>query len=122
MLEKGSYYLAAGSIKAGLDWHRRSLEICFKDEDNVTLQTIGLGILAEQTGQLARAGEKYRKDYKNAVKTALNKFREIFNRPGLPKAMTDYFAGWPTVLEQALGQRDEGTAVKLLDLAHQIPF
>ncbi len=120
--KKGSYYLATGSIKAGLDWHNRSLEICFYDKDNLTLQTIGLGVLAEQAGHLAVAGDKYRKEYKNAVKEALNKHREIFSQPGLPQAMVDYFTDWPPVLEQALQHQDEETAAGLLNLAHRVPF
>jgi len=120
--KKGSYYLATGSIKAGLGWHDCSLEICFNDKDNLTLQTIGLGVLAEQAGHLAVAGDKYRKEYKNAVKEALNKHREIFSQPGLPQAMVDYFTDWPPVLEQALHHREEGTTAALLNLAHRVPF
>lgn len=120
--KKGSYYLATGSIKAGLEWHRRALEICFRDNDNVTLQTIGLGVLAEQAGHLAGAGDRYRKEYKNAVKKAMDKYREIFGQPGLPGAMVDYFASWPAVLQQAVERRNEDTAAALLDLAHRIPF
>jgi len=64
--------------------------------------------MAEQAGLLATAGCKYNKEYKSALKLALRKYREIYEQPGLPAAMTAYFAQWPKVLQQALqGQMKE---------------
>ena len=119
--KKGTYYLCSGSIKAGLEWHRKAQDICFRDEENITLLTIGMGMLAEQAAILATAGSKYKKEYKNAIKSITKTCATVFHQPDLPQSFVEYFAQWPETLAAARDENEDISA-KLFQLARMIPF
>ncbi|WP_066635985.1 hypothetical protein [Desulfolucanica intricata] len=119
----GSYLLTEGSVKAGLEKHTRSLKICFASQENDTLYTIGLGILAEQAAILAQSGTKYKKEYKSALRQLRDRLNKLLSKERLPNSLKSYFNHWPAAVEGLISNPDpDQVARQGGQLAHSVPY
>ncbi|ACV63724.1 hypothetical protein Dtox_2970 [Desulfofarcimen acetoxidans DSM 771] len=119
----GSYLLVNGSIKAGQEKHARALKICFASQENDTLYTIGVGILAEQAAILAQGGVKYKNEYKSVLKALRDSLNKLLSKEGLLISLTNYFVHWPAAVEELISNPEPDKIVRRIrKLAHSVPY
>lgn len=116
----GTYDLLNNRIRRGLERQKKAVEICFQDQDSLTMHTIGLGILVEQAAILLRLEHK---EHEEALKRALYRVQRFLETPGLPKSIKTYFGHWPRVIQAVNSKRDPTHgADKLFSLVREVPY
>ncbi len=76
-----------------MKYYQEALDICCENRNHLTLNSIGIAILAEQIFFLIKSGKKYDNDRKkaaNSLKDLLTKFRQS----NLPDSLGNYFQEW----------------------------
>lgn len=107
-----------GSEKAALEKYDKAFEICLENRHNLTLYSIGLGILAEKVAMLYRFGNSKEA---NRQMQSLKRTYARFMEERLPSEMKEYFRYWEQVnISENLD--DEQCGRLLLRLARQIPY
>ena len=114
----GRTLIHLGSEKAALEKYDKAFEICLENRHNLTLYSIGLGILAEKVAMLYRFGNSKEA---NRQMQSLKRTYARFMEERLPSEMKEYFRYWEQVnISENLD--DEQCGRLLLRLARQIPY
>jgi len=91
--KRGTYYLKQKQIRAGLSWHQKALDICHANPDDLTLRSIGLGVLADQCSWLLSATNR---NFKDSLQQLVRQTNTFLRQPNLPASMDEYFEPWAT--------------------------
>ncbi len=99
----GFYYANDGKVKESNKHYNKAIEICFRNEKNITMNAIGIGILAEHLSMI------YAKNLTNIMNEKLNeleeKMQDFFEKP-LPENTRKYFDEWAGLLEKVKSTND----------------